>query len=336
MGKIKTDALFVEMTRLEKLTALWWIFTTILALLLEPYIPEANQCMFFKQHCAIVLICLSGFVFGKWLQSKKYSVTLGRFQVSSSDLGELVRMTPLGMLAFWYSDTYVICSTHPYLDHLFAMADQWLFGYQPSIVFSEFVTNKVISDLIYMGYYSYFWLQLLVVLYYFFRHRDEVERVTTTILASFFIFYLIYFALPVAGPQYYFQAIGMDAARVADFAEVGTFFATNTERLTFPGWTDGFFYQTMNDISETGEFPTAAFPSSHIGCTVVFLMLALRRSKILFCVMLPFTVFLSAATVYIRAHYFVDTVAGIMCGLAVYYLLRHFLLDRCNKEDRCQ
>ena len=69
-----------------------------------------------------------------------------------------------------------------------------------------------------------------------------------------------------------------------------------------------------------GERPSAAFPSSHIGVTTILVMLAYRAKKWLFAVMFPVYVLLCCATVYIKAHYLVDAIAGLVTGVLVYYL----------------
>ena len=78
----------------------------------------------------------------------------------------------------------------------------------------------------------------------------------------------------------------------------------------------------MVEAHDAGERPTAAFPSSHIGVTVVVLLLAWHsRNKWLFWTFVPFFVLMFAATVYIRAHYLIDAIAGLITGILFYYLL---------------
>jgi membrane-associated phospholipid phosphatase len=92
--------------------------------------------------------------------------------------------------------------------------------------------------------------------------------------------------------------------------------------MAAPGWSDGFWYHMLDLTHDAGERPTAAFPSSHVGVTTILMMLALRtRSRRLIYGMLPFYVLLCLSTVYIYAHYAIDAIAGLVTGVAVYYVL---------------
>ena len=89
-----------------------------------------------------------------------------------------------------------------------------------------------------------------------------------------------------------------------------------------PGYGKGVFYKLVADAQASGERPTAAFPSSHVGMSTICMLLLfhLRQKRLLF-VLLPVYVFLCAATVYIQAHYLVDVFAGWVSGVAVFLLL---------------
>ena len=79
----------------------------------------------------------------------------------------------------------------------------------------------------------------------------------------------------------------------------------------------------MEQAHQAGERPVAAFPSSHVSITVVLLLIAwcngLRK---VFWVMVPFAVLLFFSTVYIRAHYAIDALAGLVSGTMCYLGLR--------------
>ena len=75
----------------------------------------------------------------------------------------------------------------------------------------------------------------------------------------------------------------------------------------------------VNMAQRAGERPTAAFPSSHVGVAIVMMILAFRGSKKLFFGLLPFFMLLCCATVYIKAHYLVDAIAGVVTGLLFYW-----------------
>ena len=230
----------------------------------------------------------------------------------------------LAMLSWWYPDTFELNRILPNLDPWFATLDQRLFGCQPALLFAQMWSHPVFSELMYLGYSSYYFLVAVVTSYYFAKRYDEFLRTAYVIIASFFAFYVIFVVLPVTGPQFYYLAAGIDNIARGVFPNVGDYFMTHDEMLTMPGYQDGPFYQFINVAHAAGERPTAAFPSSHVGITLVLLLLAWRSGswRLFFCV-LPFFLLMCLATVYIRAHYAIDVVAGIVSGTLFYVLLQY-------------
>ena len=231
----------------------------------------------------------------------------------------------LALLSWWYPDTYELNKILPNLDHLFAGYEQQLFGCQPALLFPQAITNPVFSELMHLGYASYFPLIAIVTLFYFFWRFTEFNRAVFVILASFFLYYVIFIFLPVTGPQYYYEAAGLDNIAQGIFPNLHDYFATHDEMMTMPGYSDGFFYQCVASAHATGERPTAAFPSSHVGITTILLFLAWRtKNRLLFFGILPFYVLMCLATVYIRAHYAIDVIGGWVSAVVFYLLLQSF------------
>lgn len=222
------------------------------------------------------------------------------------------------MLGWWYDDTYRINCLFPNLDHVVASWEQAVFGCQPALLFAEKVPQAVVSEVLDFAYVSYFPIIAAVSIYYFFCRYREFERCCFVIIASFFTFYMFFNIFPVTGPMYYFQAIGPDNAMKGIFPVLGDYFRTHTELMPAPGYTDGIGYALIQTLHEA-ERPTGAFPSSHVGiATVVMLLAARSRSRGLFFSLLPFAVLIVFATVYIRAHYAIDAIVGLLVGVLLY------------------
>ncbi len=237
----------------------------------------------------------------------------------------------MGFLGWWYPDTYEINRLLPNLDHVFAQWEQDIFSCQPSLLFSQKVPYDWFSELMCLGYVSYFPLIVTVTIYYFFKRYKEFQMATFIILATFFAYYFVFVLLPVTGPQFYYLAVGTEKIAAGIFPNIGDWFLTHSERMAAPGCSDGFFHHLLEIAHDAGERPTAAFPSSHVGVTTMLMMLALRtRSKRLFFGMLPFYVLMCFSTVYIYAHYAIDALAGLVTGVAFYYLFR-FLYGRVGR-----
>ncbi len=237
----------------------------------------------------------------------------------------------LAMLGSWYPDTYDINCQFGSYDHIFAQMDQDYFDCQPSYLFSQYFPSAVVSELMYMGYFSYYLFFVVTTIYIYFRGYQQLERVTLIIFGGFFICYVIYVLLPVTGPQYYYQAAGLENIAAGKYPDIGTYFANTTECLTSPGWKRGLFYRLCHMAHDAGERPTAAFPSSHVAiATVVMCIVArMRMWRYLLFLAIPYA-FLCMATVYIYAHYAVDAFAGFFFGIILFFLLGGWKLSRLS------
>lgn len=234
----------------------------------------------------------------------------------------------MALLSWWYPDTYEFNRMFPNLDHIFATWEQDIFGCQPALIFSQAISNPVFSELMDLGYTAYFPMIVVVTLYFFLYRYEQFGRAAFIVLTSFFVYYLIFIAIPVAGPQYYYNAVGIENIAQGIFPNVHDWFATHQEALVSPGYKDGIFYQLVVDAHNAGERPTAAFPSSHVGVSTILMFLAWwSRSRRLFYILIPFYVLLCLSTVYIQAHYVVDVFAGWVSAI-VFYVLLYFVYDR--------
>ena len=255
-----------------------------------------------------------------------------KFPSSAMRLMRLVLQ--MGLLSYWYPDTFEFNRIFPNLDHIFASAELLLFGCQPAMLFETVCSSNVWRELFNLGYWSYYPMIATVTLWYFFKRNKDVERCTFVIMCSFFIYYLVYIFVPVAGPQFYFPVIGDELIAAGPYPSIGDYFNLNPE-ITIPqADKGGFFTSLVNMAQASGERPTAAFPSSHIGMSTILILLALRVKRGLAAVLFPFYVLLCCATVYIKAHYLVDAFAGLLSGVLL-YAFTNFLYSKfaCRAID---
>lgn len=204
---------------------------------------------------------------------------------------------PLIFLAYFYNET-------DYLNNLFfkndldwwiARLESFTVGSQPSLSFSQTVHYNWFAECMYFGYFSYYLMIIGVPLYiYFFKSKKSGVRVLSLIIGSFLIYYSLFIIFPVAGPQFYFHDILNPLPQ-------GYLFG-NAIRL----------------IQSLGEAPTAAFPSSHVSVCSIILWLCYVYDKKILLVTVPIAILLFFSTVYLRAHYFVDVIAGIVFTPIVY------------------
>ncbi len=313
---LKTGDLFIREKKVTKgLLAFEWVafgylaFTVLMMIILWDKLANAEDMI--KGRIQFVLVTLA-----LWAV---YRLWPCRLTIFLRILGQMA------FLGWWYPDTYEMNRALPNLDHIFAGWEQSLFGCQPSLLFSQKVSYGWFSELMCLGYVSYFPLMLITYLYYFFKRYQEFQMTAFAMLASFFAYYVVFVLLPVTGPQFYYLAVGTEKIAAGIFPNLGDWFLTHSERMAAPGWTDGFWYHMLDLTHDAGERPTAAFPSSHVGVTTVVMLLALRtRSKGLIFTVLPFYILMCLSTVYIYAHYAIDAIAGLLTGALLYFALISF------------
>lgn len=227
----------------------------------------------------------------------------------------------MSLLSYWYPDTFEFNRVLPNLDYVFASTEQWIFGCQPALLFSHYLPQIWISEPLNMGYFFYYPMIVLVAMFYFIYRFELFEKLSFVLVASFFIYYLIYIAVPCAGPQFYFPVIGYDNVVHGIFPPIGDYFDRHSEVMLAPEYDRGLFYNLVKASQQVGERPTAAFPSSHVGISTILMIMAWRGSKKLFAGLFPLYLLLCCATVYIQAHYLIDSIVGFISAFPLYILV---------------
>ncbi|MBQ7422974.1 MAG: phosphatase PAP2 family protein [Prevotella sp.] len=289
----------------EWVVMIYLVFTLLIAFFMYTKLQNPNAMIWGRVRIVAITAAL-------WLV---YRIVPCRFT-------RLVRIAvQMGLLAWWYPDTYEINRMLPNLDHVFAQWEQSWFGCQPALLFSQALPGAFFSELFDMGYAAYYPMIALVVAYFFGFRYQEFERAAFIVMGSFFLYYLIFIFLPVAGPTFYYKAVGLKKIAAGIFPPMHDYFNYHQDCLPSPGYVDGLFYQLVEDAKSAGERPTAAFPSSHVGISTVIMWLIWHaRNRRLLLVLLPFYVFLCCATVYIQAHYLVDAIFGFITGTLFFFV----------------
>lgn len=210
----------------------------------------------------------------------------------------LLRNTyPLILSGYFYSETVnynklFFDNLDPYLEKL----ESAIFAMQPSVEFSVLFSNLLFSELMYIAYFSFYLLIVFFSLYVYFKKKGYFIEAVFKLSASLYIFYFIFCLFPSAGPQFYF---------------------TSPDNIL----PDAFvFDKVMHFIQKIAEEPTGAFPSSHVGISVIVLMMSKKRIPHFFNLTLTFVILLIFSTVYIKAHYAIDIIAGLLIAPFILYL----------------
>jgi membrane-associated phospholipid phosphatase len=218
--------------------------------------------------------------------------------LKSSLFSFLRNIYPVLFAGYFYTETvYYNKLFFNNLDSIFINLDESLFGFQPSLEFSKSFSSSWFAELMYFGYFSFYFIILGFIIIMYFKHKKFFVENVFKVTFSLLFFYFLFAIFPSAGPQFYFNEI----ERVVPM--------------------NGFIFQDiMHAIQAGAEQPTGAFPSSHVGVTVAILILAKKKLPIFFKFCLPLTVILILSTVYIKAHYAVDAVFGLLIAPIIVYL----------------
>lgn len=204
---------------------------------------------------------------------------------------------PLILLGFFYSETDALNNVFfQNLDRYFARLDSAIFGFQPSLAFYNFFPQTWFSELMNLSYFSYYFLVAGYCILIFKQRPKDFVKTVFLITCSFLIYYLIFIMLPVSGPQYFFDP---PHNQIAD---------------------SGLFRKLVKLVEFIGERPTAAFPSSHVGIVFILILMAFSKNLKIWHLLIPVFILLSFSTVYIKAHYAVDIIGGIISAPLVLWI----------------
>jgi membrane-associated phospholipid phosphatase len=278
-------------------TAEWltisYIVITICYLLL--FFPKVHhRALFFGSRLAVI----SAIGFLALLSSK----------LQNNKLDIVRQFLPFLFLGYWYSETFYFSDIlFKNEDLFFFNLDERFFGCQPSLLFSQLFPQAWFSEMMYFGYFCLYIFLFGIPLWFWFYKKEHFDRIVFVLMFSIFLFYSIFDMLPVVGPQFFLSA----------------------KNVQVP---DGYlFCWLVRFIQHQGENPTGSFPSSHVGTTMVILLLTFNKARKMFWALLPFAIILMLSTVYIKAHYLVDVFGGIVSAL-VFYWISNRLYDHINSE----
>jgi len=148
----------------------------------------------------------------------------------------------------------------------------------------------------FMGYSFYYFLTFFICFAVFLFRREKFKKVSFVIIFAFLFYYLIFIAFPSVGPQFHFP------------------FPDNYVPVY------GIFGKFERFLQLYGEKPTAAFPSAHIGIGIILVYFTLVYLPRLLPAVGIIFILLCFATVYLKAHYLIDVLAGFIAGPIIGFL----------------
>jgi len=203
---------------------------------------------------------------------------------------------PLPLFALFYSEVEIL----NHLLHGGRMFDPWiqsfeerLFGSEPSRDLARRWPNPILGEYLHLGYFSYYFLApTLAFTLRFRRSYVAYQRAIACVALTFYISFIIFILMPVAGPYYSFTP--------PDVNQVGIILPRLVRWL-------------LNRGSSVG----AAFPSSHVAVSVTVWIMAMRyhsKLSVIYAFLVPA---LALGTIYGGYHYATDVIAGLLLALLV-------------------
>ena len=225
------------------------------------------------------------------------AIRLARRWTPERGIGAFVRVAyPTMLMPFMYRELAHLNRfvTERTFDDIVIAWEGALFGGQPSIDLSAMLPWFPVSEVIHLGYMSYYLLMPIALAAAFFASgKQGAHRAAFTLMLAFYACYACFIAFPVAGPRYEFARIGGALA-------------------------DGSMYSIVHDILESGSSKGTAFPSSHVAASLSVVLAAAREDRRWLWALAAPEALLIVGTVYGRFHYAIDALVGVGFGLAVW------------------
>jgi membrane-associated phospholipid phosphatase len=178
-----------------------------------------------------------------------------------------------------------------------ALVQRWeaaLFGGQVSVTWHARMPSLTLSWVLHFCYGSFYGIVAATASWLFFRApRAAYERGMFLLTLAFYICYVVFALLPVAGPRYVFGS------------------ATGPITTVLPA-------RLVHGLLQGGSAYGTAFPSSHVTASWCAVLALWRDARRLFFVLAPIAIGLALGTVYGQFHYGVDAIAGAALALVLF------------------
>lgn len=187
-------------------------------------------------------------------------------------------------------------------DNWFILIDRWMFGADPTRVLYN-ISHPVLTEVLQIIYGMFYLLPIMLCLSLLRKDRFvALDFAVFSIIYGFYLSYLGYFIVPGIGPRF----------TLHDFSTINQtlpgLYLTNFLR-DMTNSAEGIPYGTLNpaDIVQRD-----VFPSGHTMITLIVMYLSVTlksRGRFFF---LPVGTLLIFSTVYLRYHYVIDLIGGLI------------------------
>lgn len=195
-------------------------------------------------------------------------------------------------------------------DQFLIQIDRFIFGFDPTHLLYN-IANPYLTELLQIIYGSFFFLPIILGIDILLSHNEKYFRyIIFSLILGFFLSYIGYFIVPAVGPRF----------------TLHDFMSTNIE---LPGL---LFTNYLRDIVNAGESIPAGtlnpaeivqrdvFPSGHTQITLIVMYFSVKFRTVTRYIFLPVGTLLIFSTVYLRYHYVIDLIAGLLFAIVTIFL----------------
>jgi membrane-associated phospholipid phosphatase len=182
--------------------------------------------------------------------------------------------------------------------------DQRLFGFQASLILQRIISPGLTAWMNFAYFYHIINIPLVALFVYNWRERARFREMMSGLMVVSFFGLMGYLLVPAIGPMY-----------------------TLRDQYTVPLSHSIMMFNRNVDFMDYARIRRDVFPSMHAAISFVVWLYAYRNSKKLFGILSPLILSLWVSTLYLRYHYLIDVMAGLILA-PLSYLLANWLFRR--------
>lgn len=175
--------------------------------------------------------------------------------------------------------------------------DQRLFGFQASVALQRYVSPLLTTWMVCAYAFHILNIPIVACFLYLRRTRTRFREMMCGVIVVVFFGLLGYLLVPAIGPLY-----------------------TLRDQFTVPLTPAYAVFNREVEFMDFARIQRDVFPSLHVGISFVVWLYAYRNSRRLFWILAPLILSLWFSTVYLRYHYLVDILAGLVLAPPCFWL----------------
>jgi membrane-associated phospholipid phosphatase len=189
-------------------------------------------------------------------------------------------------------------------DRELIVLDQRWFGFQASVAIQRFITPPRTAWMEFSYFFHILNIPIVACFVYLRRPHARFREMMSGLMVVTFFGLIGYLLVPAIGPMY-----------------------TLHELYTVPLSQPISLFNQQLHFMNFARIHRDVFPSMHVAISLLVWLYAFRNSRLLFAVLSPFLLSLWVSTIYLRYHYLIDVVAGLLLAPASFlanWLFRRF------------